>query len=602
MQKAETILSILKKQSVKNKDFVFERLYRNLFNQDFYLRAYAKMYAKEGNMTVGTDGKTIDGFSIAVINKIIAKMKTETYYPKPVRRVQIPKKNGKTRPLGIPSFEDKLVQEVIRQLLDAIYDPGFSPNSHGFRPNKSCQTALHQIKSTSKGTSWVVEGDIKGCFDNINHEILLKLLARKIKDGRFLELIRRFLKSGYMEFSTVYNTLSGCPQGQIASPILANIYLHELDKYVDSLILKYNKGSCKRRNPIYQQLMYKRRKAIKNDDAHTAKEVLQQMRKIPVQVSENDDYVRLNYVRYADDWIICVNGSKKIAELIKQQIGEFLRDELKLELSQEKTLITNLSDNNIRFLGYEISKSRCNTQITENSLGIKKRAVNETIQLLVPSQVISEKLKPFMKNGKPTHHNARVNLPVLDIIDQYNSEIRGLYNFYNLATDVATKIGRFKYYHYLSLAKTIARKEQISIKKVISKYGVDVKLKVGTGTRKIIGVKYSTSKGQKTLTYFNDSLEKHDEPMKNASEVFGVVKANRCQLIQRLTACECELCGKKSSRTSDFEVHHVRKLKDIKQKYSKRGDKIPNWVLAMSAMSRKTLVICQKCHKQIHKG
>ncbi|MDR0795760.1 MAG: group II intron reverse transcriptase/maturase [Tannerella sp.] len=602
MQTAKTILSILNKQSTQDEDYVFERLYRNLFNRDFYLTAYAKIYAKEGNMTAGTDGNTIDGFNLLKVDKIISKMRNETYYPKPVKRVYIPKKNGKMRPLGIPAFEDKLVQEVIRQILEAIYEPNFSKNSHGFRPNRSCQTALYQIKSTSRGASWVVEGDIKGCFDNINHEILLKLLAKKINDGRFIELIRRFLKAGYMEFSKVYNSLSGCPQGQIASPILANIYLHELDKYVEDLILQHNKGTTKKRNPEYMSLNIKRLRANRKGKYDKGKQLLAQMRKMPSQISENDEYVRLNYVRYADDWIICVNGSKKIATEMKEKISFFLLNELKLELSPDKTLITNLGDRNVPFLGYEISKSRCNTQITTNINGVKRRSINETIQLLVPQRVITEKLSPFLKNGKSTHHNARINLPVLDMIAQFNREIQGLYNYYCLATDVSTKLGKFKFYHYFSLLKTIARKEKKSVKEVTSKYGVEVKRKMGTGTRKIIGVKYETTKGEKTMIYFNNSLSKHDTPMKNLSEVFSAPKANRCELIKRLSADKCELCGKTFESNYDFEVHHVRKLKDVKQKYSKRGKTIPQWVLTMCAMNRKTLVVCGKCHIEIHKG
>ena len=213
MQKAETVLSILKQKSKQDESHRYDRIYRNLFNEDFFLRAYQKIHAKQGNMTPGTDGTTIDGFSRKQISQLIELLKWERYQPKPVRRTYIPKKNGKMRPLGIPAFADKLVQEVVRQILEAIYEPIFSDNSHGFRPNRSCHTALYQIKSTCRGTNWVIEGDITGCFDHIDHEILLKILSKKIDDGRFLELIRKFLKAGYLEFNQKYNSLSGTPQG-----------------------------------------------------------------------------------------------------------------------------------------------------------------------------------------------------------------------------------------------------------------------------------------------------------------------------------------------------------------------------------------------------
>jgi len=302
MQKADIVLSILSKKSKENKEFIFDRLYRNLFNPDFYITAYGKIYAKEGNMTAGIDGKTIDGFNYDIINDIIEKMKSETYYPIPVRRTYIPKKNGKLRPLGIPSFIDKLVQEVVRQILESIYEPIFLETSHGFRPNKSCHTALYQIKNRYKGTNWVIEGDIKGFFDNIDHDVLISLLGKKITDGRLLELIKRFLKAGYFEFNQVKGSLSGTPQGGIISPILANIYLHELDKYMESLKEQYSTYQNKRKyNPAYSQLEKARHNARRRGDNKTAKEILKQMYTLRSLDPMDPDYIRVKYTRYADD-------------------------------------------------------------------------------------------------------------------------------------------------------------------------------------------------------------------------------------------------------------------------------------------------------------
>lgn len=596
------VLSILREKSKEDNNYIFDRLYRNLFNTDFYIRAYDKIYVKEGNMTPGIDNTTIDGFNIKIVEEIIIKMKSENYYPKPVRRTYIPKKNGQLRPLGIPSFVDKLVQEVVRQILEAIFEPIFLDTSHGFRQNKSCHTALHQIKATCKGTNWIIEGDIKGFFDNIDHEVLINLLGRKISDGRFLELIRRFLKAGYFEFKQVHNSLSGTPQGGIISPILANIYLYELDKYMEELIKENLTNNIRRSNPIYQRLNYSRCMANKKGDYDKAEELLRQMRKLHRLDQMDKGYIRVKYVRYADDFVVCIIGSKSLAEELREKIKSFLQNELKLELSLEKILITNLNDSRVKFLGYEIAKTRDNTVLTENSIGVKKRAANETIQLLIPGEVVKKKLEPFMRNGKAVHHNARINLPILDLINEYNAEIRGLYNYYCLATDVSTKLGKFKFYHYYSLAKTIARKEKCSVKKVIDRYGIDVGLKNGTGTRKIIGVKYQTKYGEKTMTYFNDSLKKVNQPKTEVCDRLIPQIPMRHQLIDRINANRCELCRKESDNNRDFEVHHVRKLKDIKQKYAKRGLSIPNWVLAMSSLNRKTLVVCEKCHDDIHAG
>jgi len=603
MQKAEVILSLLSQKAACNHGYVFDRLYRNLFNPDFYLLAYSNIYANEGNMTVGTDGETIDGFNLEWVNRVIAQLKQETYRPNPVRRTYIPKKNGKRRPLGIPSFTNKLVQEVVRMVLEAIYEPVFKDTSHGFRPGRSCHTALMQVKTTCKGTNWVIEGDIQGFFDNIDHAKLLQLLARKITDGRFLNLIDKFLKAGYMEFRQVHPSLTGTPQGGIVSPILANIYLHELDVFMEALCQHSSTPGVRRKNAEYQALNLARFHARRNGDYAHAEALLHHMRTLHASDPLDPDYIKVKYCRYADDFIVMIIGSKQLAAHIREDIRAFL-ETLSLVLSPEKTLITNLSDRRVRFLGYEVAKTRENTKLTPNAHGVKKRAANGTIQLLVPADVVREKLKPFVRNGKAIHHNARVNAPLLDTLTTYNAEIRGLYNFYCLATDVSTKLGKFKFYHYYSLLKTVARKEKCSVAQVINRYGVDVQRKQQTGTRKVFGVTYSTQKGDKTLTYFDEPLRKKLQPQQGltAQGVILITFPLRHRILDRLNANFCELCGYQSDSPSEFEVHHIRKLKDIRQKYQKRGQHLPNWVLAMASLNRKTLVVCKTCHRAIHSG
>lgn len=598
MQKAKILLSILNQKSKNDKNYVFERVYRNLFNPDFFFEAYAKIYAKEGNMTKGIDEKTIDGFNIEIIKNLIKNLKEEKYYPKPVKRTYIPKKNGKKRALGIPTFNDKLLQEVIRQILEAIYEPTFDNNSHGFRPNRSPHTALVQIKKEFKGANWIIEGDITKCFDNINHDILLEILSRKIKDGRFIELIRRYLKAGYFEFRKVHYSYSGTPQGSLISPILANIYMNEFDNYMNEIINKYTKGTRREPNKEYRKLESKRLNARKNGNFELAEKILKEMRNLNSLNQMDKNYIRVKYVRYCDDFIISVIGSKETATEIKELISNFLLKNLKLELNLEKTLITNLRTSKALFLGYEIAKAKDNTKITKYKNGTKSRSINGLIQLLVPQKVITEKIKKFSENGKSCAHKGRVNLPVLDIINQYNAEIRGLYNYYRLAMNVSKRLYKFKFVHYTSLAKTIARKEKSSVTKVIKKYGIDVPRKEGTGTIKVIGVTYYTKNEKQTLTYFNDSLKKIDEPIKNLNEKFNHYTKPSCQLIKRLNANKCELCGS----NENIEVHHVRKLKDIKDKYKKRGKVTPNWVITMSRLNRKTLIVCKKCHVKIHNG
>jgi hypothetical protein len=344
--------------------------------------------------------------------------------------------------------------------------------------------------------------------------------------------------------------------------------------------------------------------ARKKGDEERAETLLKVMRTMPSLDPYDQDYIKVKYVRYADDFVVMIIGNKELAEQTREEIRMFLWNELHLELNMEKTLVTRLSDRRIRFLGYEIAKSKEDTAITKDTLGRKKRTANGTIQLLVPADVIREKLKPFVAREKAVHHSARINLSALDLLTQYNAEIRGLYEYYSLATDVSTKIGKFKYYHYYSLLKTVARKEKCSIAKVLDKYGVNVKLKQATGTRKIFGVHYETKDGTHIMTYFNDPIKKKDKPHegKTANGVLNVVIPQRHQILDRINAGKCELCEHESANAKDFEVHHVRKLKDIKQKYSKRGDRIPHWVLAMSSLNRKTLVVCKTCHDAIHAG
>lgn len=312
----------------------------------------------------------------------------------------------------------------------------------------------------------------------------------------------------------------------------------------------------------------------------------------------DDSFIRVKYVRYADDFVVCVIGSKQFTVSIKEQITEFLKTELKLQLNEAKTLITNLKSEKARFLNYEFTKAHCNTKLTKNSNGVVMRSTNGKIQLLVPNDVINEKIKEFSKDAKPACYDGRVNLPILDIINRYNAEMRGLYNYYCLANNVGEKLNKYQWYHYYSMAKAIAKKEKSSLKKVIAKYGIDVPRKVGKGTRKVIGIRYTTKSDDKTMTYFHESLCKKDKPVVNLVDRYGNQRPAFSQLIDRLNADCCELCGCKK----DIEVHHVRKLKDIITKYKKHGKQAPGWVLEMCRINRKTLIVCHECHKKIHAG
>jgi len=449
-----------------NKEYQYERLYRNLYNPEFYLLAYGNIYAKEGNMTPGADGNTIDGMGLEKIDKIIDSMKNHSYKPKPARRIYIEKKGNtnKKRPLGIPSFEDKLIQEVVRMILQSIYEPNFSKLSHGFRPKKSCHTALLHVQANFTGVKWFIEGDIKSFFDTIDHHILVNILRRRIKDEYFIALIWKFLKAGYIENWKFNNTYSGTPQGSISSPILSNIYLNELDVFMEEYIQDFNNGKRRKRNPEYskydnQLQSLKRNKytpkqweLLTDEEKSVGLEKIKCIRKemLTKEYSNPQDngYKRLFYVRYADDWLCGVIGSKTETEYIKADIKEFLDKKLKLELSESKTLITN-AQNKARFLGFDVLVSN-NNSATKTSKGVTQRTRLRKIILYVPREKWQNKLieykalklnynkeQGYNEVFEPVHRSYLINNEDLEIVKQYNSEIRGMYNYYRIADNVS---------------------------------------------------------------------------------------------------------------------------------------------------------------------
>ena len=400
MRNPETILNSLSAHS-EDVHYKYERLYRILFNEQMYYVAYQRIYAKPGNMTPGSDGKTIDGMSIERIGNLINSLRDESFMPTPAKRVYIPKKNGKKRPLGIPSIEDKIVQEVVRMILEAIYEGHFENTSHGFRPKRSCHTALHSIKNLFTGAKWFIEGDIKGFFDNIDHHVLIDTLKERISDDRFLRLIWKFLRAGYIEDFKFNKTYSGTPQGGIISPILANIYLDKFDKYMREYSEKFDKGKKRRENrqhAKFSRMAVRLRKQIRStEDAETKEKLMKQLmyaesetRKVPASMDMDRDYKRLKYIRYADDFLIGVIGSKEDCRKMKEDFTIFMRDKLKLELSEEKTLITNAHDS-AKFLGYEISVRK--SEVSKyNKLGHLVRVHSGHVVLTLPLETVKKKL------------------------------------------------------------------------------------------------------------------------------------------------------------------------------------------------------------------
>lgn len=596
MKPTTEILARISQNSLVNKEEVFTKLYRYLLRPDIYFVAYKNLYANNGAATKGVNEDTADGFSEAKIDSIIKALADETYQPMPVRRTYIQKKNNrkKLRPLGIPTFTDKLVQEVLRMILEAVYEPIFLDVSHGFRPKRSCHTALKQLRREFNGTRWFVEGDIKGCFDNINHAVLVGLLSNKIKDAQITKLIYKFLKAGYLENWQYHKTYSGTPQGGIISPLLANIYLHELDKFVMKLKSEFDTPGVGQITPEYRELhneikrLSHRLTKVTGEEREMVlaeyKSKRQKLMTIPC-TAQNDK--KLKYVRYADDFLIAVKGNREDCQWIKSKLAEFIGDTLKMELSEDKTLITH-SSKCARFLGYDV-RVRRSGKIKRGGPGhVKMRTLNGGVELLVP---LNDKIRQFVftkgvaiqkEDGSmfPVHRKYLVGLTDLEIVSVYNAELRGICNYYGMASNFC-KLHYFAYLMEYSCLKTLASKHKTSLSKIIDKFND------GTGKW---GVPYETKLGNKRRYFANyaDCKGKGSatDYISNAAVVYGYAVNT---LENRLKAKVCELCG--TTESDHYEVHHINKLKNLKGK--------ERWEIAMIAKHRKTLVVCRDCHRSI---
>ena len=461
MRNAATVLGIIHERGQRG--LPLEDVYRQLFNPDLYLFAYGRIYANAGALTPGTTAETVDGMSREKINEIIQALRFERYRWKPVRRVLIEKKNSKKkRPLGIPCWSDKLLQEVIRLILEAYYEPQFSPASHGFRPRRGCHTALQEIYHNWVATKWFVEGDIARCFDSLDHQVLLSTLREKIHDNRFLRLIENLLKAGYLEEWRYHATLSGSPQGAVVSPILSNIYLSKLDQFVEQVLVpRYNRGNRRRPNPPWQRLQRQAKQAKQAGRYEESRLLRRAMQQQPSLDPTDANYRRLRYLRYADDWLLGFSGPRCEAEEIKREISLFLREELKLELAENKTLITHAQTERARFLGYEITVLKNNHKLDRRG----HRSINGQIALQVPLAVIQAKSQRYRQHGKPIHRPELAHDSAFSIVAHYQQEYRGLVEYYRLALNLY-QLNRLRWSMECSLVQTLALKLQLRVREI----------------------------------------------------------------------------------------------------------------------------------------
>jgi group II intron reverse transcriptase/maturase len=599
------VLNSLSEQS-KDPTYRFKRLYRNLYNPEFFLLAYKNIYANKGSMTPGVDGSTIDGMSLQRIESIIEALKNHSYMPSPARRTYIAKKSSsKKRPLGIPSSDDKLVQEVVRMILESIYEPSFLNTSHGFRPHRSCHTALQQIQRKFTGAKWFVEGDISACFDSFDHHILIELLRKRIEDEQFIALMWKLLKAGYMEQWQYHKTYSGTPQGSGVSPILANIYLHELDCYIEEYKAKFDRGDSTKRKASSE---YERARGImrrfkaRNDavwdtlSEDERKQCAGQLRQMKAEIRQvahhqvrEESYKSIQYTRYADDFVIGVIGSVQDAQSVKADLAEFLREKLHLTLSVEKTAVTH-SAKRARFLGYDVSVSRSQETKTLRT-GVKLRAYCGVVMLYVPHEKWEAKLLEYgairikkygdgSEQWKAAHRGSLVAKTDIEILSKYSSEVRGLYNYYSLANN-APAIGKFSSLMKYSMLKTFASKYRTKASQIKARY-----VKDGAFT-----VRYETKSGTKSSVYYNKGFKRKKEPLFGNVDILAEAKTypRKNSLAEMLRNRTCDVCG---ATDTDIEIHQVKRLKDLAGQ--------TEWEKTMKQRHRKTLAVCPNCHKEIH--
>jgi group II intron reverse transcriptase/maturase len=583
MQKAVVVLSVLRERG--RCGLPCTQLYRQMFNEDLYLLAYGRIYANQGAMTPGASTETADDMSEAKISQIIGAMRHERYRFSPARRTYIPKKNGKLRPLGVTSWSDKLVGEVVRLLLEAYYEPQFSGRSHGFRKGRGCHTALREIRDQWSGTVWFIEGDISDCYGSIDHSVLLSILAEKIHDNRFLRLISDMLKAGYLEDWAYHDTLSGCAQGGVASPVLSNVYLDKLDKFVEQeLIPQYTRGETRSPNPAYTRVKDRLRGARRSGDRAGARELTRQMRSLPSKDPMDPGFRRLKYTRYADDHLLGFTGPKAEAEEIKARLAKFLRETLRLELNQDKTMITRARDGAARFLGYDITVQHCNTKITGG-----QRSANGKIALRVPAEVVKAQCARYRHRGKPWHRSQLQNLPDYDIVQIYGAEYRGVVNYYLLAQNVWW-LHTLRWHAETSMLKTLAAKHHSTVTGMATRY--KAKVITGNGPRTCFEARLKRNGKEDLVARFGGIILRQDRRAVITDSAPVTAHYPRKELVHRLRKRWCELC----EQGTTVAAHQVASLSRL----GKPGTGQPAWAALMAKKRRKTLIVCAPCHEHIH--
>lgn len=580
----------LRKDNWENPSLVNRRVSNILADKDLLLYAYDRIKSRPGNLTPGIDGETLDGINMDWFNTTAKQIATGEFRFRSARRVEIPKPQGGTRPLGVASPRDKVVQEAMRLILEAVFEPQFLDSSHGFRANRSCHSALRQVKRTFGGTVWFVEGDISKCFDSFDHTRLVVAVEERIKDQVFIDMLWKTLKAGYVDARAFFfETHAGTPQGSVISPILCNIYLDKLDTWVDSYRRGFEQGKRRRQNPLYTRI-------TRGNESKPPKERRTAMRylhenNIRLYDHSDNSFKRLKYVRYADDFLVGLIGSKADAQAFKEALGAFLHDSLNLSLSNEKTKITHASRDRALFLGtliritpYEKAPIR---KIIRGGRSRTSRIATRP-QLLAPLDRIVTKLgeKNFCKKGlrgEPTRNGKYIHLPLDAIAYIYRSIARGYLNYYSFVDNYAVMRARVLYILYYSLVLTFASKLKLGTKhRVLNKFGPSLAIRDQSG-KVIAAFDPSTfpkvAPGFRGVTYNPEAY----------TERISRISPRSLQVVEKY----CRICGS----TDNLEMHHVKHLR--KGGVEAKGDHL---LKSMIRMNRKQITVCRDCHEKIHGG
>lgn len=540
---------------------------------NFLAAVYRMHKSKPGMMTPGVDGVTLDGISDEWFKETSQTFRSGRFQFKPAKRVAIPKAKGGIRYLGIPTLRDRIVQGGMKTLLELIFEPTFAESSHGYRPKRSCHTAINWIRTRMNHMSWFIEGDISKCFDNVSHQRLMRRLEDAIQDQPFMDLVYKALKAGYVEHPKGFvKTKVGTPQGGMLSPLLANIYLDQLDKWMEERSKAFDKGTRRRANPEYTRTI--RGGRVSRD------------KYIPPLMGSDESYKRLKYVRYADDFLIGVSGSLADCRSIRDDLSEFLNNELGLDLNMGKTLITHARTESATFLGHRIhitDPSKYQRRYVERE-GQKRLTwttprpmVDVPIQSLVKELTEQGYCKP---GGRPTGCGRLLHESLSEIVKRYRLLEQGLLNYYHMATNYGRAAARIHYILKYSCALTIAKKmRRATLKKVFNKYGGPLTIKDDTG--KCIA-SYPTVSYKKPRRHVNTEVVSPIQLIQDSAKYW-----RRSLPTAGLVCAVCQA-------PNGIVMHHVRHL---------RIGKTQDWLTErMRKMNRKQIPVCRECHVKIHKG